>query len=192
MLNDARPTQPRARTPVAAETVLRFRYDPLVNGQVRNEVAERFAAQYSVPQARMHDLFRRVDVSGAFRGMISRGGHDPDSLAHVMGAFPIAQWELVSGRPASRAEVEGVMRQMTGALRTSATLRDLSDADKQRIADSLAYQAVLSRLVRRILADRGDREGLSRLRAGIAGGIRSLGWDFDQVTLTDQGVVPVR
>lgn len=186
-LSATRPDLRAVGRPVLPERSLRFRHDGAVLDRVRDEVAERFAAEDPARAATIRDEFRRADVVGEFRDMIARYGYDPDNLAHAMAAFLILQWEVVSGGTADAAQMDGAARQVADALRASSVIQRMSDADKQAVADSLAYQAILSVVVRQHLERSGDAGGIERLRAGIVRGARALGWDFERVTLTAQG-----
>ena len=71
-------------------------------------------------------------------------------------------------------------------------LGGMSNTDKQIVADSMAYQAVMSVLVLNDLKRRGDSAGIAKLREGIIRSARVLGWDFNRLKLTSQGFVTAR
>lgn len=168
---------------------LRFRHSPEVTDEVRREVAARFAAEAPGRADEIAAEFAQADVVGEFRRMIARYGYDPDDLSHAMAAFLILQWEVLTGGTADAAQMAGAATQISGNLRRTPALAAMGDAEKQRVADALAYQAILSVLVARDLAARGDSAGLEQLRAGVLRGTRELGWDFARLELTGKGFV---
>ncbi|MBF2000007.1 MAG: hypothetical protein IGS38_04755 [Synechococcales cyanobacterium M58_A2018_015] len=186
VLKTTRPDRQPAQ-PYLPETSLRFQHRAEVTNQVRQEVSHRFAQAGPSLAHQIHAEFERADVVGEFRRLLARYGYDPDNLAHAMAAFLILQWEVVTGETANAAQMHGAANQVADALRSSPLLDRMSDTEKQVIADSLAYQAILSVLVHRDLEQRGDFDGMQRLRASIIRGAQELGWDFERVSLTAQG-----
>jgi hypothetical protein len=173
-------------------SVLSFRYSPQVTMQVRDRVAEKFAAQSPEQAAQIRSEFAQADVVGEFRRLIERYSYDPDNLAHNMAAFLILQWEVLTETQTQPPQMKGVAEQVTEALLTGSLLHDMSDADKQTVADSMAYQALMSVLVFNDLKQRGDSAGIAQLREGIINSARDLGWDFNRLELTSRGFVATR
>jgi hypothetical protein len=173
-------------------SVLSFRYSPQVTMQVRDQVAEKFAAQSPEQAAQIRSEFAQADVVGEFRRLIERYSYDPDNLAHNMAAFLILQWEVLTETQTQPPQMKGVAEQVAQALLTGSLLHDMSDADKQTVADSMAYQALMSVLVFNDLKKRGDSAGIAQLRGGIINSARELGWDFDRLELTSSGFVATR
>jgi hypothetical protein len=182
----------RATTNTQAVSVLSFRHSPQITTRVRDQITEKFAAQSPEKAAQIRREFNQANVVGEFRRLIKRYGYDPDNLAHNMSAFLILQWEVLTGNQAQRPQMEGTVEQVTKALRTSSLLAGMSNTDKQIVADSMAYQAVMSVLVLNDLKRRGDSAGIAKLREGIIRSARVLGWDFNRLKLTSQGFVTAR
>jgi hypothetical protein len=173
-------------------SVLIFRHSPQSTSQVRDQIVEKFAAQSPEKAAQIRREFNQADVVGEFRRLIKRYGYDPDNLAHNMSAFLILQWEVLTDNQAQRPQMEGTVEQVALALRTSSLLHGMSNTDKQIVADSMAYQAVMSVLVLNDLKGRGDSAGIARLREGIIHSAQVLGWDFNRLQLTSRGFVTAR
>lgn len=173
-------------------SVLSFRYSPQVTMQVREGVTEKFAAQSPEQAAQIRSEFAQADVVGEFRRLIKRYSYDPDNLAHNMAAFLILQWEVLTETQTQPPQMKGVAEQVAEALLAGSMLHDMSDADKQTVADSMAYQALMSVLVFNDLKQRGDSAGIAKLREGIINSARDLGWDFNRLELTSRGFVATR
>ncbi|AFY75517.1 hypothetical protein Ple7327_0027 [Pleurocapsa sp. PCC 7327] len=173
-------------------SALSFRYSPQVTMQVRDRIAEQFAAQSPEQAVQIRCEFAQADVVGEFRRLIQRYGYDPDNLAHNMAAFLILQWEVLTETQAQPPQMKGAAEQVAEALLAGSLLHGMSDADKQTVADSMAYQALMSVLVFNDLKQRGDSTGIARLREGIIRSARELGWDFNRIELTSRGFVAAR
>lgn len=185
---------PSQRTTVKTQpmSVLSFRHSPQITKQVRDQITEKFAAQSPEKAAQIRREFSQADVVGEFRRLIKRYGYNPDNLAHNMSAFLILQWEVLTDTQAQRPQMQGTVEQVAKALRNSSLLRSMSNTDKQIVADSMAYQALMSVVVFNDLKRRGDSAGIARLRQGIIRSAQDLGWDFNRLELTSQGFVTAR
>jgi hypothetical protein len=175
--------------PAAGPEALAFRWSPEVGADIRRELAAMYGGSDA---ARVRDIalsLDRADIAGEFRRLISSYGYDPDNLAHVSAAYLILQWETYSGQTAGAADAAGVAAQMDATLRRAPGLSDMGDAEKQRVADTLAHQAILGVANRRLLEQKGDRQGLDTLRAAILRDAQSIGWDFARLRLGPGGFV---
>lgn len=185
-------TSQRGTAKTLPVSLLSFRHSPQVTMQVRDQIAKKFAAQSPEKAAQIRSEFNQADVVGEFRRLIKRYGYDPDNLAHNLAAFLILQWEVLTETQAQPPQMQGTVEQVAKALRTSSLLRGMSNTDKQIVADSMAYQALMSVVVSNDLKLRGDSAGIARLREGIIRSARDLGWDFNRLELTNRGFVTVR
>ncbi len=83
--------------------------------------------------------------------------------------------------------MRGAADQLSINLLSSGLLDGMNDADKQRIADMMAYQAVMSVVLAQDFQRRADHTSLEKLQEGIRRSTRELGWDFDRLSLTVEG-----
>ncbi len=170
---------------------LTFRASAAVTDGVRQAVVDSLARHAPARRAELDREFARADVVGQFRKAIASHGYEPLDLAHNVAAFLILQWETVSGSRADEAQMRGTAAQLRRALLArGGALAGMSDAQKQTVADALAYQAVLGVEIARSLQQRGKRDELQQLREGILRTMRTLGWDLDRLSLTPAGLVP--
>lgn len=184
-----------ARNPQAARLdprALRFERSSTVSREVQREVIDTLAKAAPERRAELIDGFQRTDAVGEFSRMIENYGYDPNNFAHVMTAFLIIQWEVSTGRTADAAQMRGSAQQVETALLTGDLLTRMSNADKQTVAESMAYQASLSAALQNDLRRRSAHQQLIALRRGVLEGTRKIGWDFDQVELTADGFVARR
>lgn len=171
--------------------ILKFRTSSEITNQIKAQVIEIFVKQAPQYRVELESEFGRADVVGEFRRMIANYGYDPNNLAHNMAAFLILQWELVTGGQADVAQMRGAANQLSGNLLSNGFLDGMDDADKQRIADMIAYQAVMSVVLAQDFERRADHSSLEKLRDGIRRSTRELGWDFDLFSLTADGFTPL-
>jgi hypothetical protein len=169
---------------------LHFSRSRNVSRSVRGEIVELMARKQPHARSQLEAELERADPVAEFNRMIDRYGYDPGNFAHVMSAFLIIQWEVATGQTAVPAQMEGAVAQIESALLQGPLMVNMSDADKQAVAESMAYQASLAAAIQNDLVRKRDTRKLAALRRGVAVGTRELGWDFDRVELTARGFVP--
>lgn len=174
---------------LAPSAALRFRWSPEIGAEVRRELSMMYAKGNPSRAREIEISLGEAAIAAEFRRLIASYGYDPDNLAHVTAAFLILQWETFTGRTVTARQAAGVAAQLETNLRRAPGMADLGDTAKQRVADTLAHQAILGVANLRLLSDKGDRRGIDTLRAAILRDSREMGWDFSRLRLSSEGFV---
>ena len=173
----------------SAPVALDFRPDASVTRAVNARFTEMLAA---IQPDRREQIAAELD-SGAmqaqFANLLQSYGYSSRNVADVMTAYLVIAWEVVHNADAT-SHLDGigvVHRTMQKTLAHSASMRTLSDAQKQELAETLGNLTMLAAVAKNALVQRGDAEGLATLQEGVRTTTRRFGIDLQPLRLTDQG-----
>lgn len=179
-----------ADTPLAEGdlAVLRYRSSAAVSQAVLDRVAHQFggdrAADYR--QALVHD-----GVLEKFDALLRDYGFANRNLADAFTAYLVLSWEVVNDRDADayRGGIAALRTHMRAALARNPRIAALADAQKQELAETFGYLAMIAAGTRNQLERNGDRAALLRLQDGVNSSARKMGVDLRAVAMTPQGFV---
>jgi uncharacterized protein DUF6683 len=172
---------------------LDFRPDPAVTQTVNARFVDLLG---SLQPDRRDQIASELD-SGAlqtrFSTLLSSYGYSSGNLADVMTAYLVIAWEVVHNKDAtSYLNGIGIVHNgMRSALSHSPNVRDLSDAQRQEVAETLGNLTMLAAVARSTLVQRGDTDSLVLLQENVLATTRKFGIDLAAVRLTDEGFVPL-
>ena len=177
-----------AATPHAPATAtLTYVTEPRVSDRVRGAMIDVLSKQNPELRPKIARAFANDEVLRNFdRFMRSRGWSSHD-IADDMAMLLLVGWETVTSRDATAAQIEGARRQLHGVFRQTPQLRAMTNADRQVLGEQIAYEVVITSLVRQQAVRSGDRAQLAQLRQSTATLIKQQGVDLTRLTLTDRG-----
>jgi hypothetical protein len=179
----------QAASPAELAT-LRFHSSDDVHAQVLRNVT-RFLAQGDAAKTKQTEqILARNDPLGQFDKLLKQYGYDSHDLADVFTAYLILSWEVVNGTD-SRQTPQGIVATrvaMQDALAGNQSVRTLADADKQKLAETMAYLSIIAAAAQNDLVSSGDRASLAQMREGVRRTTMSIvGVDLKGIRLTDAG-----
>ena len=89
----------------------------------------------------------------------------------------------------NRAGIDAVRRNMQQALARNSRFVAMPDAQKQEMAETFGYLAMIASSTRSALQRKGDQMSLARLQEGVNGTAQKMGVDLREIKLTPQGFV---
>jgi hypothetical protein len=105
-----------------------------------------------------------------------------------MAELLVSSWEIITGGAAQRAQVLGAHQQVRDIFLGNSRLRAMTNAERQEMAERIAYQVVISSLARKEYLRSGDHTQLAQLQQAVAGMLRQQeGIDLTNLRLTEQG-----
>lgn len=182
--------QPQGRTPkqgAAPATDLRVRYDPAVSRAAEREYLANLEKNVSPKAAQAFGAyFARKPMHSQFDIAAGPYGLRKDDLADVSTAYFVVMWMTANrAPPPTRAQVDGVRRQLGQGIGATASL--LAGArQRQQMAEMMMYKLVSTILLREE-AQRAGNDGVLKQLADAAQ--RDSGMDMRHTRLTDAGFV---
>lgn len=185
---------PASRTPSGAPlaardlAVLRYRPAASVNQAVLDRVARQFGGDRV---AEYKQALQRDGVLEKFDALLRDYGFDDRNLADAFTAYLVLSWEVVNDRDADayRSGIDVLRARMRAAMARNPRIASLADAQKQELAETFGYLAMIAAGTRNQLERTGDRAALARLQEGVNGTARKMGVDLRAVAMTQQGFV---
>jgi len=162
------------------------------SADVSRSVLDRIARQFG---GRQPDSYRqallREGLLAKFDALLQQYGYDSHNVADAFTAYLVLSWEVVNNGSIgqNRAGIDAVRRNMQQALARNPRFVALPDAQKQEMAETFGYLAMIASSTRSALQRKGDQMSLARLQEGVNGTAQKMGVDLREVRLTPQGFV---
>jgi hypothetical protein len=134
--------------------------------------------------------FTNGAVFDQYGQMLESVGLDTNNVGDNLAVWWISAWEASMARPvatpnAAYVNVSGQARRVLA----SDSFSKMSNADKQKFADSLMIQSLI--LANQIDQAKGNPDVAKKLAIGIKQGAKKLGFDLESMTLTEDGFKPL-
>lgn len=162
------------------------------SSQVSEAVLERIARQFG---GRQPDAYRqalvRDGVLDKFDALLRQHGYDSHNVADAFTAYLVLSWDVVNNSDAAqnRDGVDAVRRNMQRALAGNPRFAAMPDAQKQEMAETFGYLAMIATSTRNALQRKGDQMGLARLQDGVNSTAQKMGVNLRTIKMTSQGFV---
>jgi uncharacterized caspase-like protein len=180
------PTAP----PGNGDIMTRYAFRP--SASVRKQATEKFLNQLGSTNKQMAELFRAVfglqDVFGAMDKAVSKYDLSTSNLADTLTIFFNTLHDSATGKitDPTRAQAQGVRRQMALSLSTSPEIAGWSDAQKQEYSDMMMLNAMV--MSAGMEAIKNDPAQLKTYSDAMAENAKStMGLDLRQLRLSDDG-----
>lgn len=140
--------------------------------------------------AALQDLFASTDIIAAIGQEIAPTGLTTTNLADAFALWWMTAWDAAHGttRTPSRAMAQAVRRQAMVVMSTTADVANMSDANKQTMAEAYLIQAGL--MAASVEQVAGDATATQEMMRAVSRSTKAAGMDLSKVTLTEEGFVP--
>jgi hypothetical protein len=192
-LGDAAASPPAASArslpgPAQIAAVVSYTADPQRSERTRADVIEALSGSDAARRAELEQAFADNAVLKEFDRVMAENGYSSRNIADNMAVLLWVSWETFSGSSASKPQIQGIRRQVLGIFLGTPALRQMSNADRQDMAERIAYHVVLGTLARQEALRSRDAARIQRVRQLAAAVLLAqLGIDMTQLRLTEQG-----
>lgn len=175
-----------------ADAATRFTRDPALLRQKQAQIVATMRSNAPEAAADVERLFAQ-DIVAMVAPSLRELGLDHQDMADMTTAYWVAAWEAsqgIVGRKTDRAIMNGARNQIAGIVRSNPALAQMSDAEKQDVADTMMLQAILieARMGAAQKAGGAMRQRMSNTIHAEANQLLSV--DLRQVTLSPAGFTP--
>ena len=181
--------QAASKPATAAAGTLDYTPDASLSARLRESMIDSFSQQNPAQRGQLEKAFANDAVLKSFDRFMSAHGYSSHNVADAMTALLVVCWEISTGGQASSGQVAGANRQIRGVFLKSPQLSGMSNAERQEMAEHIAYQVVLSASARNEYLRSNDQAHLEQLRGSAASLMRQQGIDLARLRLTDEGFV---
>lgn len=169
---------------------LKFRIDQRISDQIREDFRRQLITANPSAETAINAALSKDWLRGYRDEIASPNDLDASNLADAYTAYLVSGWALVNAvdRPSNKG-ILAVRDALREAIAANPEVQHMSDADRQRSAESLIYNTVLIMANRVRIFKTGDsimqRAASTHYHASFA----ALGIDLSNLTLTDRGFV---
>jgi hypothetical protein len=158
-----------------------FKRSPEVHQTVVHAMADDLAQGNAAQRERLVQSLSQDDAIGRFDGLVRTFGLNGSDLADVYTIYLVMSWELINNGDAreNTAGIRALNTQVHRAFAQNPRLQTLADAQKQHIAETMVYLAMIAVASRSTLQHSGNAAGLAELRERV----RSTALKLTQVDL---------
>ena len=182
------PAAPGLTTPAQTAAALNYATDPQHSERIRAEMITNMSGSDAALRADLEKAFADNAVLKEFDRIMSASGYSSRNVADDMSVLLRFTWETFSGSTASKAEIKGIRQQVLGIFLGTPRLRAMTNAERQDMAERIAYHVVLGTLARDEALRSGDRARVTQVRQSAAATLQAhIGIDMSQLRLTERG-----
>ncbi|WFU16426.1 DUF6683 family protein [Bradyrhizobium sp. CB3481] len=190
-LGDAAPSPGPAPVPLKPAQItaaLSYAADPQHSERIRAEMIRNMSGSDAALRAELERAFADDAVLKEFDRVMSASGYSSRNVADDMAVLLQMTWETYSGSTASKAQIKGIRQQVLGIFLGTPRLRAMTNAERQDMAERIAYHVVLGTLARDEALRSGDPARVTQVRQSAAATLLAhIGIDMSQLRLTERG-----
>jgi hypothetical protein len=187
----ASPGRTRTAAPTAADAArFDFTRSPEVSDEVREQVVAAMTQANPANRPVLEQAFANDAVFTQFKSLLARYGLSPTNVVDVMAGYSLITWGVATGgKDAGASSARAVRAQLLRAAMANAAMQKTSDADRQKLAEVLAFQVVMETTLNDAVSRQDDPAKVQSLRAMVRQAAMRFGPDPTRLKLTGAGFV---
>jgi len=185
-----RPNAPRAAslTPAQIDAALTYTADPTQSDRIRVAMIDTMGGQNPATREQITQAFADDAMLKEFDRVMSANGFSSHNVADDMAALLVLCWEIFTGGSANKQQIAGARQQSRGIFLGTPTLRNMTNAERQEMAERIAYQFVFSDMANQLALRSGDQAQQAQTRQSAAAVMRQrVNIDITRLQLTGRG-----
>jgi hypothetical protein len=182
-----RETTPSRPAPADTDPALTYTPDPSLSAQTRTAMIETLSRSNPALRTQVAQAFAGDGILRTFDQFMSKLGYSSHNVADDMAMLLLVSWEIATDSSASKSQISGADRQVHSLFTNTPALRSLNNAQRQQMAEQIAYQVILGSAAKTDYVSHGDQAQLAHLRELAASIMRQQGLDLRNLQLTEQG-----
>jgi hypothetical protein len=185
-----RSNAPRAAslTPAQIDAALTYTADPTQSDRIRVAMIDIMGGQNPATREQMTKALADDVVLKEFDRVLSANGYSSHNVADDMAALLVLCWEIFTGGSANKLQIEGARQQSRSIFLGNPALRTMTNAERQEMAERIAYQFVISDTANQLALRSGDQAQQAQVRQSAAAVmLQRVNIDITRLQLTKRG-----
>jgi hypothetical protein len=171
----------------AASIALTYQPDPRLSDWTRASMIDSLSRGDAGLRQQLERAFAGNTVLEGFDRFMALRGYSSRDVADDVAELLLVSWHIATESTATQAQIRGVHQQTHSAFSADPQLRSMADADRQLMAERVAYEVMISFSADNELQRSGTAAQRLQLQQSAAATTRELGVDLSRLHLTDQG-----
>ena len=180
----SQPAQPAAPRDA---TALTYTPDPQVSQKIRASMIELASATNPASRPEWEKTMADDAVLHDFDKLMAAQGYSRLNFADAIAMLLSVCWEIANDRTANAEQIRGVHDQARNVALRTPTLRGLANAERQTLAETIAYQVSFLNSAKLAAERAGNRPQLAEVRESATKAAQQYGIDVWRMTLTERG-----
>ena len=180
----SQPAQPSAPRDA---TALTYTPDPQVSQKIRASMIELASATNPASRPEWEKTMADDAVLHDFDKLMAAQGYSRLNFADAIAMLLSVCWEIANDRTANAEQIRGVHDQARNVALRTPTLRGLANAERQTLAETIAYQVSFLNSAKLAAERSGNRPQLAEVRESATKAAQQYGIDVWRMTLTERG-----
>jgi hypothetical protein len=175
-------------TPAQIDAALTYTADPTQSDRIRVAMIDTMGGQNPATREQITKAFADDAMLKEFDRVMSANGFSSHNVADDMAALLVLCWEIFTGGSANKQQIAGARQQSRGIFLGTPTLRNMTNAERQEMAERIAYQFVFSDMANQLALRSGDQAQQAQARQSAAAVMRQrVNIDITRLQLTGRG-----
>jgi hypothetical protein len=180
--------RPASLTPAQIDAALTYTPDPQQSDRIRAVMITALSEQTPAARPAIEKAFAEDAMLKEFERAMSEEGYSSHNVADDMATLLVVSWETFTGGTASKPQIRGAHQQVRDIFIGTPALRAMTNAERQDMAERIAYQVVISSVAVQEASRSGDQAKLAQLRQSAATMLlQQVGIDITRLRLTERG-----
>ena len=171
----------------ARGVALTYTPDPKITEKIRVSMIDLASATNPESRPKWEKVMADDAMLRDFDQVMAAHGYSRLNFADDVATLLAYCWEVANGRDANEAQIRGAHNQMRRVALTNPTLRALPNAERQALAESIAYQVLFMRAAQLAAERSGNQPKLAELRESATKAAGQYGVDVAHMVLTEKG-----
>lgn len=160
-----------------------------ISRTLRQQIVSKVIGLDPSQQPRVRDAFANDTIWQQFDQLLAGSGYNSRNIADVLAAYYVSAWEIVNSRSATPSDSRAARDRIAWSLKRSPEIMFMSDAEKQRSAESLGIITAVSSTGSRALLQRNDADNYAKLQQQVNQSFLQQGIDMKQLALGRYGFI---
>ncbi|WP_435105451.1 DUF6683 family protein [Arhodomonas sp. AD133] len=162
-----------------------------ISRKVREQMLAKVIAKAPQKERQIREAFGKIDVVAYFNRVAVDLGYEPNDLAVALSAWVTVSFGILDERETTEAEDRAVWRQFRRVINGNPKLANLSNAEKQTVAEILMWTAAMSQHDYEQARAGTPGYDLDKVKAYVRENLAQFHLDPERFTVTNLGITPV-
>ncbi len=162
-----------------------------ISKKVREQMLARIIAKAPQKERQIREAFGKIDVVAYFNRVAVDFGYEPNDLAVALSAWVTVSFGILEERETTEDEDRAVWRQFRRVINGNPALADLSNAEKQTVAEILMWTAAMSQHDYEQAKAGMSGYDLGEVKAYVRENLLQFRLDPRRFSITNRGITPV-
>lgn len=170
--------------------VLTFKRSESLSKQIQQGFIDQLSIAQPEIRTKLEHEFANNKLRNQFDQLLKSYGYSANDLGDAMTAYLVITWQVVNGKEYNnRNGFNAVRKMIKDVLLSSPELAQATNAQKQTVAETYAYQSMIAMSTYQDLKAKKDHQGMETFRNEVYHQSKNSGFDLKTVVLNEKGFV---